>query len=262
MKLLRTVIDATSVAVTAHYPQNTSYAVWYLDGNLRYCQHPHIYLFLAAIATLVFMWLLFTLLLLFIQPSRRVSHLRPLKWINKLAPVFDAYFSLLKDKHQYWFGAMLLVRGILLVLLTVTSVANPELNVFVLFLFIALLYFFISIKNVYKRMTVRLLESATLLNLIVLSAGTLYKWESTTVRMTLLEVSIGITFAQFCVIVVLSLIKACLGAVTGWCRRNQGYDVINENVDDDITHERIEDPELEPLINYTPQPFTVAASDK
>ena len=150
MKLLRTVIDATSVAVITQYPHNTSYAVWYLDGNLRYCQHPHIYLFIAAIATLVFLWLPYTLLLLFIQPLRRVSHLRPLKWINKLAPVYDAYFSPLKDQHQYWFGIMLLVRGILLVLLTVTSAANPELNVFVLFLFIAFLRFFMSVKYVYK----------------------------------------------------------------------------------------------------------------
>ena len=140
-------IDATSVAVIARYPQNTSYAVWYLDGNLRYCQHPHIYLFVVAIATLVFLWLPYTLLLLFTQPLRRVSHLRPLKWINKLAPVYDAYFSPLKDKHRYWFGAMLLVRGVLLVLLTVTSVENPELNVFALFLFIAFLLSLIHINR-------------------------------------------------------------------------------------------------------------------
>ena len=65
MKLLRTIIDATSVAVIAQYPQNTS-GVWYLDGNLCYCQYPHIYLFIAAMASLVFLWLPYTLLLLFI----------------------------------------------------------------------------------------------------------------------------------------------------------------------------------------------------
>ena len=155
-------------------------------------------------------------MLLFIQPLRRVSHLRPLKWINKLAPVYDAYFSPLKDKHRYWVGAMLLIRGILLVLSTVTSVDNPELNVFALFLFIAFLLSFISIENVYKPIDVRVLESATLLNLIVLSSGTLYRWESTDSRSKLLMVSIGITFTQFCV-VVWSLIKPCLSA--GWrCR--------------------------------------------
>ena len=74
--------------------------------------------------------------------------------------------------------------------------------------------------------------------------------------------SIGITFAQFCVIVVWSLIKSCLSA--GWrCRRNQGNDVINEIInDDDIAYERIEDPEREPLINYTPWPITMPASAK
>ena len=262
MKLLRTVIDATSVAVIAQYPQNTSYAVWYLDGNLRYCQHPHIYLFLAAIATFIFLWLPYTLVLLFIQPLRRVSHLRPLKWINKLAPVYDAYFSPLKDEHQYWFGSMLLIRGILLVLLTITSVYNPELNIFILFLFMVFLFYFISIKHVYKRVDMRVLESSTLLNLIVLSSGTLYRWESTESRSKLLIVSIGITFAQFCVIVGWSLIKPYLSA--GWrCRRNQGHDVIDEVInDDDIAHERIEDPELEPLINVTPRTITMPASAK
>ena len=247
MKLLRTVIDAISVAVIAQYSQNTSYAVWYLDGNLRYCQHPHIYLFIAAIATLVFLWLPYTLLLLFIQPLRRVSHLRPLKWINKLAPVYDAYFSPLKDKYQYWFGTMLLVRGVLMVILTATSSTNPELNVFILFLFITFLIYLISVKNIYKQRTVKVLESTTLLNLVVLSAGTLYVWEFATLRMILLEVSIGITFAQFCIIVTYSLIKSCLNA--DWrCRQNEDFNAINEDID--FIHERIEDPELEPLISH------------
>ena len=108
----------------------------------------------------------------------------------------------------------------------------------------------------------RVLESATLLNLIVLSSGTLYRWESTESRSKLLVVSIGITFAQFCIIVVWSLIKPCLSAGLR-CRQNQGNDVINEIIDDDdIAHERIEDPELEPLINYTPRPITMPASAK
>ena len=104
----------------------------------------------------------------------------------------------------------------------------------------------------------KVVESFTLLNLIVLSAGTLYRWESTELRSKLLMVSIGITFVQFCVIVVWSLIKPCLSA--GWrCRQYQGHDVID---DDDIAHERIEDPELEPLINDTPRPITMPASAK
>ena len=83
----------------------------------------------------------------------------------------------------------------------------------------------------------------------ILSAGTLYKWESTKSKATLLEVSLGFSFAQFCVIVVWSLIKPCFSA--GWrCRQKQTDDVIEENIDDDIIHERDEDAELEPLITH------------
>ena len=52
----------------------------------------------------------------------------------------------------------------------------------------------------------------------------------------------------------------CLGAGNWRCRRNQSYDVINEIIDDDIAHERIEDPELESLINYTSEPVTYCGS--
>ena len=74
-------------------------------------------------------------------------------------------------------------------------------------------------------------------------------------------VSIGITFALFCVIIVLSLIKPYLSAGRQFTR-NLGYYTIDENInsDDVITHERIEDPELEPLINHAPKPATVASS--
>ena len=111
-------------------------------------------------------------------------------------------------------------------------------------------------------MTVKLLESATLLNLIILSSGTLYKWQSTESRPTLLIVSIGITFAQFCIVIMLSLIKLCLTDAHQRCKQNQGYDVIDNDNNDDIIHKRIEDPEFEPLINNAPQPVTMSASAK
>ena len=53
----------------------------------------------------------------------------------------------------------------------------------------------------------------------------------------LLEASIGITIAQLCVIIVWSLIKPCFSADWTRCRQKQTNDVIDENIDDDITHE-------------------------
>ena len=247
MKLLCTIIDATLVAVIVHYPEGKQFAVWYLDGNLPYCQHPHIYLFIVAIVTLLLLWLPYTLLLLLIQPLRKMSHLRPFQWINRLAPVYDAYLSPLKDKHQYWFGMMLLVRGILLIMLTLTSAANPELNVFILSVAMTMLLFFTSAKNVYKRSSVRVFENISIMNLIIFSTGILYKWQSANSKTTLLEISIGFAFAQFCAIIVWSLIKPCFNTTSRY-RQKHDYDVIDENSDNDILHERIEDSELEALI--------------
>ena len=102
-KLLRTVITILEFGMLKHYPANSSMIVWHLDGNLSYCQHPHIYLFVIAMITLL-LCLLFTIFLLFIQCWRRISHLRILRWINKFTPFYDAYFAPLKDKHHYWFG--------------------------------------------------------------------------------------------------------------------------------------------------------------
>ena len=258
MKLLRTITDAASVAVITQYPQNTSYMVWYLDGNLRYCQHPHIYLFIAAIATLIFLWFPYTLLLLFIQPLRRVSHLRLLKWINRFTPVYDAYFSPLKNKHQYWFGTMLLIRGILLVIMIVTAAANPKFTVFILSVIIIVLVIIMSVKNVYKKMMVRVLEGAVLMNLFILSVGTLYKWESTKSKTTLLAVSIGFAFAQFCIIAMWNLIKVLYTFCASLkCRQSHAYDIVDEG---DFTHERIEDPELEAVHVMVPAKNTTAVT--
>ena len=246
MKLLRTIIDATSAAMIVQYPQETSYAVWYLDGNLLYCQHPHVYLFIAAITVLLLLWLPYALLLLFIQPLRKVSHLKPLTWINKLAPVYDAYFHPLEDKHHYWFGLSLLIRGILVVVLTVTSTTYPELNFFILMVTMAVLLLFTSVKHVHKHIIVRILEGITLINLLGLSVGTMHTWESITSRMIILEISILFSFAQFCAMVLWSLVRPCYGAICR-CGQKQGYETLHEKLDD-IVDERIEDPEPESLI--------------
>ena len=177
---------------------------------------------------------------------RRASHLKPLTWINRFAPVYDAYFYPLENKHQYWFGILLFVRGILLVVLMITSTISLELNIFILLVTVAVLLLFTSVKHVYKHIIVRILETITLMNILVLSAGTLYTWELETSRMIVLEISIWISFAQFCVILLRSLVRPCYGAIQR-CRQKQGYESVGDNLND-VVDERIEDPEPESLI--------------
>lgn len=108
-KLLHTAMTALEFGVLRVYSDKHEMLVWYLDGNLAYYHHPHIYLFIVAVIALT-LYLLFTFFLFFIQCWRKISHLRLLRWVNRFTPFYDAYFVPLKDKHHYWFGTLLLVR--------------------------------------------------------------------------------------------------------------------------------------------------------
>ena len=240
-KLLRTVMTILEFGGLILYPDEINITVWYLDGNLSYCQHPHIYLFIAAMVTLFFC-LSFTLFLLLIQCWRRISHLRLLRWINKFIPFYDAYFAPLKDKHHYWFGTLLLVRIALLISFTATSSTLPFISLFILQLTSVVLLFYTSIRHVYKSKLVRMLESTSLLNLIILIGFTLYTRGGQT---TFLEVSIAFAFIQFTFIIIISLIKIFFN-VRQKCMGRNGYHLLNQDVDssDEMVHKRVEDPEI------------------
>ena len=239
-KLLRTVTTIIEFGVLdlIHYPdESMKIIVWYSDGSLPYCQHPHIYLFIVAIVTLFFC-LSFTLFLLLIQCWRRISHLRLLRWINKFTPFYDAYFAPLKDKHHYWFGTLLLVRIALLISFTATSSTFPFISLLILQLTSVVLLFYTSIRPVYKSKLVRTLESISFLNLIILIGFTLYTRGEETV---FLEISIAFAFIQFTIIVIISLIKTIFN-MRYKCMWRNGYYLIQQDVDssDEMVHERVE----------------------
>ena len=248
MKLLRTAVAVLVFAVLTRYPEDSEIVVWYLDGNLSYCKHPHVYLFVLSMATLTFLYLPFTVLLLLIQCWRRISHLRPLRWITKFTPVYDAYLAPLKDKHHYWFGALLLIRAVLLIIFTLTSATLPKLNLLVLLMTMAIVQFYVSLKPVYKHNVVRSLEGASSLNLVALCSSILYTERKKSI---FLEVSIGFAFVQFCIIVLMSVIKICYNI---WCKCTQRntYRVMKQVSGDDseIFHERIEDSDLSAEVTY------------
>ena len=233
-KLVRTVVTTLEFGELTLYPNKSKMIVWYLDGNLSYRQHPHIYLFIAAMVTL-FVCLSFTLFLLLIQCWRRISHLRLLRWISKFIPFYDAYFAPLKDKHHYWFGTLLLVRIALLVSFTATSSTLPFTSLLILQCTSVVLLFYTSIRHVYKSKLVRTLVSTTLLNLIILIATTLYTGGEETI---FLEASIAFAFIQFTVIVIISLIKIILNIMRHKCIGRNGYHLIHQDVDsnDEIFH--------------------------
>ena len=85
-------------------------AVWSSDGNLDYLGPKHAPLFIAAVATLLILWLSYTLVLfsgqwLYSCKSRWVTDTRML---TNIKPFLDFHFCLMKSNQCYWYGALLL----------------------------------------------------------------------------------------------------------------------------------------------------------
>ena len=209
-KLLRTIIACLKLAVYyTYYDSNvdgSTNIVWAVDGNLTYGRYPHIFLLLAAMACFVLLWVPYTLLLFSMQWLRRVDHYGPLKLIAKYKPIYDAYFAPLKDKHHYWFGTLLIVQGVLLLVSSLTLITFPEISVLLLLATSILLLCYINSVRTYKRMSVTLLESSFMINFIMLAVGHLYFRKNDKGKMVVLSLSITIAFLEFCTIVAWNLL--------------------------------------------------------
>ena len=201
-KLLRNIITSIGFTPLEIFSFNSNYTltVWSLDGHYAYCQFPHILLFITAIAIFVFLWLPYTLLLLLMQWLRRISHLQLLRWIPRFKPVYDAYFAPLKDEHHYWFGILLLVRGVLLV---VFASVHPDVNNFLLLIVSALLLCYANYNRVYKARQVQYAENFFLINLIVIGGSKVISQDMTHATV---YVSIFLTFTGFCGVVIWSAV--------------------------------------------------------
>ena len=93
-KFLRTLIAATSFA-TLDYPHNFIKSVWLYDANVDCIISKHISLFLVAMLVFLFLFLPYTLLLVFGQWLQGMSHLRFFSWVNsaRLKPFMDSYHA-------------------------------------------------------------------------------------------------------------------------------------------------------------------------
>ena len=208
-KLLRTIITSLELSRLTNYPSKSSLYIWSSDGRLDYGQFPHITLLLMAIGCLLILWLPYAMLLLLMQWLRRIPNFTVSKWITRYKPVIDAYFAPLKDKHHYWFGVLLLSRGILLLVSSLTANINPAVSLFLLHSVTILLLCYINYEQVYKRKSVLILESAFLINLIILTGGAMYYHNDTesSEKIVLISISICIAFIKFCIIVIWSIVQ-------------------------------------------------------
>ena len=236
-KLFRTVVSALTFTYL-EFPDGSKTAVWSVDGNIQYLSPKHIPLFLVALGVLLFLWLPFTVLLLFEQCFQRIGTYTVRKWMLRLKPFFDAYFGPLRGNHRYWVGVLLVARGILLLVFGPLNSANdPSVNLLAVNTLIVLLLMYTNnrphgstdmddgihfrfwIGSCYKKWYLSLLESSFHCNLAVLAAATFYISLAGGKQAAVVYVSVGITFCQFIGIVVY---QVYIIIRRSWKERQQG----------------------------------------
>ena len=200
-KLLRTIIISLGFSLL-DYPQGTR-IVWSFDGNVPYFGAAHTILFLVALAALILLWLPYITILFTLQWLRRKSYLKPLRWINKLKPFFDAYFGQLKPKHQYWVGLLLFVRLLLFVLFAVTHAVVPKVNIVAVGIVATILLVYqVYSGSVYKSTYLSLLENSFIVNLALLGLATLYMDNLKMPNTPVIYTSVSIAFIEFLAVVI------------------------------------------------------------
>ena len=205
-KLFRTIITALSFTMLS-----TTYgskAVWSADGNLDYLGPEHAPLFAVAAATLLFLWLPYTLLLFLGQWLHRCNCHIITHMMIKIKPFLDAHYGPLKGNHRYWFGALLLVRAVILLISALIPANRTNITVFSITVCALVLMTGFAV-GVYKSFAVATFNAVWFLNLGLLSIShmlTTLEGGSISLASNCL---FGLAFAQFIGLVFFKVLVIC-----------------------------------------------------
>ena len=185
----------------------TVHIVWILDGNVAYLGGKHALLFIASSLLVVFVCIPYTILLAFIQPLRKYSHIRVFRWIHKLKPFIDAHTGPYKHKHQYWTGLLLLVRAGLVFLFTLNRHGNQLINATLLAMVtLCLIFYILLVRGVYRSRLLNTVEISFLINLFILSIALLlqdiFKSHNQKLSLWTVNISVGFAFLYLCFILI------------------------------------------------------------
>ena len=232
-KIIRVVITVFSYTVLI-YSDGFSKKVWLYDGNVEFLSGKHTVLFFVAFLIFVLLTVPYTVTLVSIQWLQQFSHYRPLFWVHRLMPLFDAYTGPYKLKHRYWTGLLLLVRVIFLPIFSTNFTNNPAINLLAVKVMSSIILTYLSfIGGIYKSTLNNILELASVLNLLLLSSATLYVLYTGYSRTTTTYVSTGSAFIIFIILILyhvgqqlmtLKRVKKCKSLLLSCCikRKNVG----------------------------------------
>ena len=213
-KILRTLIAVLYVTYL-EYPTYNS-MVWLYDANIGYLRGKHIPLFLVAVFVFLFLFLPYTLLLLFGQWLQAISHLRLFSWVNstRLKAFMDSYHAPYKAKHRYWPGLLLMLRFILFLVFAFEFDPQQDrtsINLLAILVGIGILVVWAwASGGVYRNWCLDALEGSFALNLIILSAATMYIYHVSPSERDQLAIgytSVSIAFATFIAILLFQVVK-------------------------------------------------------
>ena len=195
-KFLRTLIAAIHIT-HLEYPTYKR-SVWLYDANINYVSGKHVALFLIALLVFIFLFLPYTLLLLFGQWLQAMSHWRLFSWVNRLKPFMDSYHAPYKAKHRYWPGLLLVLRFVLLLVFALNFQQDPSINLLAILVGVGVLQLWAWISGgVYTKWYLDVLEGLFALNLIILVGATYHINQSEGNQLAAGYISVSLAFVTF-----------------------------------------------------------------
>ena len=197
-KILRTLITALYITYL-EYP-TLKKMVWLCDANIDYLSGKHIPLFLVAVLVFLFLFLPYTLLLLFSQYLQAISHLRLFSWVNsaRLKPFIDSYHAPYKAKHRYWPGLLFLLHFTLLLVFAFNIQEELSINLLAILVGTGILVVWAWVSGgVYRNWCADALEGSFALNLTILAAATYHVNLLGGSQLAVGYTSVSIAFATF-----------------------------------------------------------------
>ena len=217
-KILRTLITALYITYLQYPTYNKM--VWLYDANIDYLSGKHIPLLLVAVLVFLFLFLPYTLLLLFGQWLQALSHLKLFSWVNsaRLKPFMDSYHAPYKAKHRYWPGLLLVLRFSLLLVFAFNIQEELSINLLAISVGTGILVVWAWVSGgVYRNWCLDALEGSFALNLIILAAATYHVKLSGGNQLAVGYTSVSIAFATF--IVILAFQLANVTGITQYLKR-------------------------------------------